>query len=98
MTKNYDFSRDPMTCVGVEEGDSPIKLILGADVLEGFNATVKIRLGDLPPSVLAALWHDTEFENDASFRETVAQVFFDNCGQDIADYYSKMIERVKDEK
>jgi hypothetical protein len=86
MPKEYDVTREEMvgTTVELEEG---ITLHFPVNVLEGFNSILRVRLGDLPPSVLAAIWHDTNLENPDLY-ETIAQVFFDNCGEDIADYYS----------
>lgn len=82
MIRIFDFSRLE------EQEPSGIVLTMPEKVREGFESVLIVRLGDFPPSVLAAIWHDAEFENDTTFREVVAQVYFDNCGEDIADYYT----------
>ena len=64
------------------------RLEFGSQVTDSFNNSVSLRLGDLPPSVMAAIWHDADFDHaDAeAFREALAQAYFDNCGDDIADH------------
>lgn len=80
MIRIFDFSK-------CDVEPAPFKLEMDERVREGFASVLIIRLGDFPPSVLAAMWHDMEFENDETFREVVAQVYYDNCGDDVADYY-----------
>lgn len=88
MIRIFDFSAKP-------EQTGGIQLHMTEQVREGFDSVLIVRLGDFPPSVLAAIWHDVEFDGDGctsketSFREVVAQVYYDNCGEDIADYYNK---------
>ena len=93
MPRHFNFAGDPIAAtVQVAEH---VSIHTHPDILEVSNSTVTLRLGDLPPSVLAAMWHDLELEGDTAFREALAQAFFDNIGEDVADYFDLMIARIQ---
>lgn len=86
MPHSFDFTGAPMNAVE-KIGDGMIVVHNDQRVLDGFNSTLTVRLGDLPPSVLKEMWDTLDWEHAGfdKFLEVIAQVFFDQIGEDISD-------------